>query len=234
MNQNHRTADNTSVFSNDRTREVPAFDASYVKVSEVLGDPAVRARLARVMPYVRAAVPTPLPDGTPVNVNAKGKDRQALSPDQVPVMRVYGGSFVVAYVIEQAGEITYVKAGDLAAAHLDVLALHDTAMVNLKARARGPNLKLKRQSHMWFVAFDGIFDATLVLLGPIWTQMAAKIEAVPVVCLPERGLLAVCAADAAGGKAQLRGQLEGAKAKGKTPIADGLFEWRDGVWTKVE
>lgn len=177
-------------------------------------------RLLGALPSVRAAGS---PDaGSPAGTQLPHAD--------MPVATDLGNGLVVVYLVDEGGHYSYVQNRDLEASGFNREGLHECAVSNLSRNASG-KAEVKPHGPIHGVFFDGMFEASLMLVEPLWDgQLAHLAPNGFVAALPSRDVFAFCDAKSAQGIAVLRDMAAKVTASGTHLLTPQLYTHRDGQW----
>ena len=155
---------------------------------------------------------------------------ERLPAADAPVATDLGNGLGVAYVVEQDDHFSYVQQRDLAVSGFNPEGLHECAIGNLAARCEG---KAEVQPHgpIHGVFFDGMFEASLLLVDALWDVHLAHLAPNGFVAtLPSRDVLAFCDARSPQGIAVLRSMAARVSASGTHLLTSQLYTRRGGKW----
>ena len=144
--------------------------------------------VARALPLLGAA-------GSP----AETRPLQAFSDDNALVVRSFNEGYVISYVVEEPGALSYVRWRDVAGGDIDKL--HAIALANLRVRSNA-KLRLAPRDGFVEVVLDGKFDASLLLLDELWdgSGIVARAVTSPIVAAaPSSAALIVASASSTSG-----------------------------------
>lgn len=130
---------------------------------------------------------------------------KAFSVENSLVVRSWSEAYVISYVVEEPGALSYVRWRDVDG---DTDKLHDIALANLRVRANA-KLRLAPRDGFVEVALDGKLDASLLLLDELWdgSGLIARAVTSPIVAaIPASEVLLVTSASSKEGLEYLRSQ----------------------------
>lgn len=130
---------------------------------------------------------------------------KAFSEENALVVRSFNEAYVISYVVEQPGALSYVRWRDVDG---DIDKLHDVALANLRVRANA-KLRLAPRDGFVEVVLDGKLDASLLLLNELWdgTGIVARAVTSPIVAaIPASEALIVASASSKEGLRHLGAQ----------------------------
>src|SRR5262249_39299449 len=128
----------------------------------------------------------------------------ALGHDDSPVLRPLGNGLLVAHVVDSGQSFEYVQTRHLAQAGITAEPLHATAMNNLLV-FMGERTRMQPHGNIFAMFLDGNFEASLLLVDPLWDQaLAGCVKAGFVIAVPARDVLAFADAESEAGIAELR------------------------------
>lgn len=137
-----------------------------------------------------------------VNLPSTGKPDMVFSADDSPIERHLVADLSVAYAFDQLQCFTMVARRDLIRLGLDEQAIHRVALANLSDRMEKMQPEFAKLSNGVFViSCGGDFEATMLLLDPVWEQAAEIVRGAMllrgplVVSVPSRNMVAFTPAE---------------------------------------
>lgn len=126
--------------------------------------------------------------------------------DDAPVARNLGNGLVVVYVVDHGDHFSYVQHRHLKSAGVVEGALHERAIANLVAMLEEREARWQKTvDGVSAIFFDGIFEASLILVDFLWDEALAHLAPNGfVVAIPARDILAFSDAHSEAGIAELR------------------------------
>ncbi|MEK7951247.1 DUF1444 family protein [Luteolibacter soli] len=140
---------------------------------------------------------------------------------------------VVVYGEDSESGIRYFGAEDLAEIKIEQKDLRKLACENLEKLL--PPVKTEElAAGYFFLATDGNFEASLLLLDRVWTSGAPKVKGETVVAIPARDTLLVTGSENKHGLERMRADVK--KVVGEDPyrLSDKLFVYRDGKFEEYK
>ena len=153
-----------------------------------------------------------------------------------PVANVFDDlnkELVVVYGEDSESGIRYFGAEALAEIKVEPKELRKLACENLD-RLMPPVKTEEVAAGYYFLAADGNFEASLLLLERVWTSSAPKVKGETVVAIPARNVLLVTGSEDKQGLARMRADVE--KVVGEDPyrLSDKLFIYRNGKFDEFK
>lgn len=154
-----------------------------------------------------------------------------VSYEDSPVLRDLGNGLLVAYLVDEGNEFSYVQNRHLVAAKASEDDLHHVAMVNLHRLAER-HLRVQPLGSIFAVFMDGNFEASVLLLDTVWESCFTEyVRGEYLAALPTRDVLAF--GDASNGEAvaELQAVIARMQASGGDhPVSTSLYQRRSGTW----
>jgi uncharacterized protein YtpQ (UPF0354 family) len=140
---------------------------------------------------------------------------------------------VVVYGEDSESGIRYFGVEDLAKIKVEQKELRKLACENLE-RLLPPVKTEEVATGYYFLATDGTFEASLLLLERAWTSGAPKVKGETVVAIPARDVLLVTGSEDKPGLERMRADVK--KVVGEDPyrLSDKLFVRRDGTFDEYK
>jgi uncharacterized protein YtpQ (UPF0354 family) len=114
----------------------------------------------------------------------------ALPPEDAPVVRPFVADIVVMYAFNLPDRLQYISRRELALMGANESQLHAKAVDNLPAHLH--EIKLNDlNGGVYGVSCGGTLEASLLLLEPVWQQLASYLPGIPLAAVPARDLLIV-------------------------------------------
>lgn len=155
-----------------------------------------------------------------------------LGHDDSPVLRDLGNGLLVAYLVDSGESFEYVQERHLSKACLTVDELHATAMNNLLV-FMGERTRIESHGNIFALFLDGNFEASLLLVDPLWDQSLVKyVQNGFVVAVPARDIVAFADAQSAAGIAELNNIVSRLFPGGDHLISQDLYKRESGQWVK--
>lgn len=140
------------------------------------------------MSTARTSQLVPLLKGT--GMAATRGEQFALSPDDSPVARPFAADIVIVYAFNEPSQLVYMSRRQLAQSGMSEDELHALAVANLPKCL--PDLNFRElDGGLFGVSCGGVFEASLLLLDPLWEQLAPQLPGLPLAVVPARDLLFV-------------------------------------------
>jgi len=148
-----------------------------------------------------------------------------LSDEDSPVLLDIGNGLVVAYVVDGQDSLMFVNRRDLRDHQLDVPSLHAIGLENLLQLSR-EKTRVQPYGNIFAVFLDGNFEASLLLLDPLWDKGLRHLFPGPyAAAIPARDLLAF-------GDASSTGAIEDLTALIGRTFPDGDHLLSDRIFTR--
>lgn len=114
----------------------------------------------------------------------------ALSQEDSPVVQSFAADIVVMYAFNLPDRLQYVSHREMAQMGVSESQLHARAIENMPRHL--PEIKLNDLNNGVFgVSCGGTLEASLLLLEPMWQQLAPYLPGIPLAAVPARDLLIV-------------------------------------------
>ena len=155
----------------------------------------------------------------------------ALTQEESPVLRDLGNGLLVAYLIDEGDQFSYVQNEDLSATGASEAKLHQCAIHNLYDLADNKGVRVQPYGSIFAMFLDGNFERSLLLLDTLWDQSLA--EHVPdgaVVAAPTRDVLAFGNRATPGVMEELRAVVDRVSENCDCPAP--FLERRDQAWVQ--
>ena len=110
--------------------------------------------------------------------------------DQALPARLFSHEMAVFYVYDDGSNFTYVTEAMRDDAGLDAAELDEIGLRNLSTRFR--DMTINQAGDLFVFAGDSNFEASMVLLAPLWDQLAQHFPNGPVAAMPARDVLGLC------------------------------------------
>lgn len=153
-----------------------------------------------------------------------------------PAVRATGGLFGVFYAVDEGSHYTHVTNSALETVGIKLDDMHAIGLRNLAARVKAePGLRLERTGTFTGLVVGGDFEASLVLLDPVWSErLKGEVAGNFVVALPTRDVCAFCDSRSPKAIEALRMLTERLTAKGERLLCDRLLLRENGRWRLYE
>lgn len=153
-----------------------------------------------------------------------------------PAVRATGGLFGVFYAVDEGSHYTYVTNSELETVGIKLDDMHAIGLRNLAARVKAePGLRLERTGTLTGLVVGGDFEASLVLLDPVWSErLKGEVASNFVVALPTRDVCAFCDSRSPEAIEALRMLTERLTAKGERLLCDRLLRRENERWRLYE
>jgi uncharacterized protein YtpQ (UPF0354 family) len=191
-----------------------------------------RKRISQAIAYVKHAGLPNLAEGNRLRIKSKqpGTD---ISEENEPIIRVSKGVFGVMYVIDEGEHFSFVTAGELKDADIDLDELHRIGLSNLTAIANSnrAGLSLRPHGNIYALLMGGNFEASLVLIDEVWEDSFKQYApSAPVVAVPARDMCAFCDSTSKAGIAELRQLVDRVTESGDHLLTEKLFVRKGNRW----
>jgi uncharacterized protein YtpQ (UPF0354 family) len=143
--------------------------------------------------------------------------------------RVYdelNADLVVVYAEDTPKNISYFGPKDLELAHIDRQDLRALACENLKRLL--PKIERQGKNGLYMITAGGDYEASLLVLDSVWTNLPPDVHGDPVVAIPTRDLLIFTGSEDSQGIAKLKEFVQQATAQGSYRLTSKLFVRRGG------
>lgn len=163
-----------------------------------------------------------------------GQPELLLSKRDSPVIRSLGHGLLVAYVVHEGEEFSYLLQHHLDEAGLSLDALHSIALENLRVIAEN-HVEVRTYGNVYAVLMGGNFEASLILLTEFWSEWYAELTPSGVVAaFPARDILAFGDAASPEARRELVTICERAvEGKVDHPLTSSLFRREGDRWTPI-
>lgn len=144
--------------------------------------------------------------------------------------RIFSHEAAVFYLIDAGDSYGMVTQPMLEDAGISENELHQIGLANLARRFE--SMQLAQAGDIFFFTGSGDFEASLVLLDPLWEQLAPQFPNGPAAVLPARDTLAVCDSGNAAAIGKIRSMAEAVLANPQThPIGTEVYVRSDDGWS---
>jgi uncharacterized protein YtpQ (UPF0354 family) len=133
---------------------------------------------------------------------------------------------VVLYAEDSPKNIRYLEPKDLENAHIERKDLRTLACQNLKRLL--PKIERHGANGLYMISAGGDYEASLLLLDSIWTDMKKEVTGDVVVAIPTRDLLVVTGSENREGIGKMKQIVQKAASEGSYRLTTKLFVFRDG------
>jgi|GEM_PF-5177606 len=150
----------------------------------------------------------------------------SIAAEDGPVSDPLAGDLSVFYAFDFPSSFSYVNAANLEDLGIDRLALADLAWDNFQARGWAPELE---GDGIWFLTFDGNFEATFLLNDAMWSGFDEQLGTVLMLPLA-RDLILFTDAEFDGAESELRAIATDQFDQVSYPLSQTVFEWTTDGW----
>ncbi len=155
---------------------------------------------------------------------------QELADADAPVLKSIGNGLLVAFVVDEGDRLAFVQNRHLQQAQLTVDQLYQIGVQNLANKLDG-QIRAQQHGPIVGVFLDGNFEASLILVSPLWDHMLAHlVQNGFAVALPSRDVLAFCDAKSKEGIASLNEMIARIGADGNHLLCKSILLRKDGQW----
>jgi hypothetical protein len=176
----------------------------------------------RAIAYLKTKVPED--DPSPVITTSEADS---------PILRDLGNGLLVAYLVDEGNEFSYIQNRHIVGTGVTEAALHCVAVQNLASLA-DQRLRVQPYGHIFAVLMDGNFEASILLLDSLWDSAFREyVDGDYLAALPARDVLAFGDALSSLAVAELQAviaRLEGSKAD--HVLSSCLYRRREGAWVR--
>lgn len=178
----------------------------------------MNARVEKAVAYLKPEIPSA--DPRPV---------LSLNADDSPVLTKFASGLLTAYVVDNGESFSYVQGRDLHEAGIREEELYHQAVQNLALIAED-KVTIRQSGPIWALFLDGNFEASLMLLGDLWTSGLREYARDPVVAVPARDILAFCELGSTTGILELQAVVNRVWPSGDHLLTKNLYRLKDGKW----
>lgn len=172
--------------------------------------------LERVLPFVQAA--------------ADASFGRAVADDAAPVLRPWVGRLQLAYAVEDGEAFELVTGRHLRDDRLDLGALHERALRNLRARIDERPPRIVPYGAIHAILWEGNLEATLLLAPDLCDVVAEMLQGDLVAAAPARDVLAVGLRGDPAVVAELHALVDRVWPGGDHLLSRELLAREDGEW----
>lgn len=133
---------------------------------------------------------------------------------------------IILYAEDSPKNIRYVGPKDLDEAHIEKKELRTLACENLKRLL--PKIERHGTNGLYMIVAGGDYEASLLLLDSIWTDIRKEVRGDVVVAIPSRDLLLVTGSEDSQGVEKVKKMVEDSFAQGAYRLTKKLFVFRNG------
>jgi hypothetical protein len=146
------------------------------------------------------------------------------------VVHDLGNGLAAVYMVDEGEHYSYVSNRELQGSDFIIEGLHECAISNLGRRCEA-RARVQQHGAIWGMFFDGMFEASLMLVDPLWdVQLAHLAPNGFVAALPARDVFAFCDAGSAKGITTLRETAARVSASGSHLLTPQLYSRRGPEW----
>jgi len=133
---------------------------------------------------------------------------------------------IILYGEDSPKNIRYLGSKDLERAHIDRKELRSLACENLKRLL--PNIERRGANGLFMLAAGGTYEASLLLIDSIWSDMQKEVRGDVIVAIPSRDLLIVTGSEDRQGIEKMKQIIQQSFAQGSYRLTTKLFAYRGG------
>jgi hypothetical protein len=175
--------------------------------------------LHKVLPYV-IGLTDAVPEITP-----------SLSDSESPILRPLLGHLAVSYVLDDGDSLRSIQQRELRGTRPEEL--HQHAIANLTRYADEQTVRLQPYGKVYAILFDGHFEASLMLVPGIWTELHRLLGPRLAVIAPARDVVAAGSADDSSALAELSGVLDRTSDGVDHPLPRDVYLEISGDWRLI-
>ena len=135
----------------------------------------------------------------------------------------YNDELIIAYAIDQENSISYLTPDDLKKLGIAKDSLLSTATNNLLGKL--PDIKIEGGKGTYMITAGGNYEASLLLVDPIWNKEDMQVNGDFIVGIPNRGLLFVTGSRDKKGISTIKEMMADSYKTGDYPVSEHLFRW---------
>ncbi len=146
---------------------------------------------------------------------------------QIPetVYEDLNSDLIILYAEDSPKNIRYFSPKDLEKAHIDRKELRSLACDNLKRLL--PKIERHGANGLFMLTAGGDYEASLLLIDSIWSDMQKEVRGDVVVAIPSRDLLIVTGSEDGQGIEKMKQIVQKASSEGSYRLTTKLFVFRD-------
>lgn len=149
---------------------------------------------------------------------------------EAPLVKDLGYGLFATYLVDEGAHLRYVQNRDLTDSDFTAEGLHECALNNLARSCEG-KAQVQQHGPIRGVFFDGVLEASLMLIDPLWDVHLAHLAPNGfVAALPARDVLAFCDTSSKEGIEALRQMAARVTATGDHLLTQKLYTRRSGRW----
>ncbi|MDB6029015.1 MAG: hypothetical protein JWM68_5238 [Verrucomicrobiales bacterium] len=143
-----------------------------------------------------------------------------------PVYEELNSDLIIVYAEDSPKNISYFQPNDLEKFHINRQDLRDLACKNLKRLLT--NIERHGTNGLYMITAGGDYEASLLLLDSVWSDVEKDVHGEIVVAIPTRDLLVVTGSQDTEGLKKMRDIVHRATAQGSYRLTTKLFVLRGG------
>lgn len=148
------------------------------------------------------------------------------------VFEEYNEELIIVYAEDNPKSVRYLSTSDLEALHLEKHELRPLSCANLKRLLPSPEIENRNRTYR--VMAGGDYDASLLLLEPVWNNGQVQISGELVAAIPSRDILLVVGSHDANGVKQLKLTAQTIFAQAPYALTARLFVFRDHTFVPFD
>ena len=201
-------------------------------LSRLLGDErhtATEGKASLSLPAADVALIVPMIKGTGDPEPQGGRSKIRLSHAQSPASISFAADMIIMYAIDRPKHLEYVSNQVASATGLTIDRLHDLAVRNLPSRLGTVQLHDCGEG-VYGLSAGGTFEASLLLLDEVWTNLAGYLPGEPLAAVPSRDLLFVVGSATPNAEQLIAAKARIELAEKRYAISQSVLVRRDGKW----